>query len=120
MHEIFFYCDKNGKEPVAEYMDELSKKKDKNSHIKLEKIRAYIKVLSNHGTQVGEPYVKHIDGEIWELRPLRDRIFFAAYVNGSFVLLHHFVKKTQKTPAREIKKAKREFADLLERSETHE
>ena len=92
----------------------------KNSHIKLEKIRAYIKVLSNHGTQVGEPYVKHIDGEIWELRPLRDRIFFAAYVNGSFVLLHHFVKKTQKTPAREIKKAKREFADLLERSETHE
>ena len=32
MHEIFFYCDKNGKEPVAEYMDELSKKKGELPH----------------------------------------------------------------------------------------
>ncbi len=29
-----------------------------------------------HGTAAGEPYVKHLDGEIWELRPLRDRILF--------------------------------------------
>ena len=64
--------------------------------------------------------MKHLDGEIWELRPLRDRILFVAWVNGSYVLLHQFVKKTQKTPAREIEKAKREFADLIERGERHE
>ena len=46
---------------------------------------------------------------------LRDRILFVAWLDGSFVLLHHFVKKTQKTPRREIEKAKRELQDLKER-----
>ena len=32
------------------------------------------------------------------------------------VLLSHFMKKTQKTPKREIEKAKRLYADLKERS----
>ncbi len=40
---------------------------------------------------------------------------FVAWHDGSFVLLHQFMKKTQKTPAREIEKAKRELADLIER-----
>jgi len=40
---------------------------------------------------------------------------FVAWIDGSFVLLHHFVKKTQKTPRREIEKAKRELQDLKER-----
>ena len=120
MYEVKFYVDRNGKEPVAEYIAELAGKKDKDSRIKLNKIREYIKVLSENGTQAGEPYMKHLDGEIWELRPLRDRILFVAWVNGGYVLLHQFVKKTQKTPAREIEKAKREFADLIERGERHE
>ena len=55
------------------------------------------------------------DEEIWELRPLRDRILFVAWLDGSFVLLHPFVKKTQKTPRGEIEKAKRELQDLKER-----
>ena len=38
-----------------------------------------------------------------------------AWLGGSFVLLHHFAKKTQKTPRREIEKAKRELKDLKER-----
>lgn len=120
MHEVHFYKDRSGHEPVAEYIAELAQKGDKDSRIKLNKIRDYIKVLSEYGTQAGEPYVKHLDGEIWELRPLRDRILFVGWVNGSYVLLHQFMKKTQKTPAREIEKAKRELADLLERNGTHE
>lgn len=64
--------------------------------------------------------MKHIDGEIWELRPLRDRIFFVAWVDDSFVLLHQFMKKSQKTPLREIEKAKREFVDLTERGLSNE
>jgi uncharacterized protein HI_0660 len=56
-----------------------------------------------------------LEDEIWELRPLRNRILFVAWHDGSFVLLHHFIKKTQKTPAREIQQAKRELADLKER-----
>lgn len=120
MHNIYFYKDRNGNEPVKEYLAELAAKKDKDSRIKLNKIRDYMKTLSVYGTQAGEPYIKHLDGEIWELRPLRDRILFVAWVNGSYVLLHQFMKKTQKTPAREIEKAKRELADIVERGIDYE
>ena len=115
MHKIHFYRDRNGKEPVLEYLRELSQKKDKDSRIKAHKINDYIEILSQYGTQAGEPYIKHLDGEIWELRPLRDRILFVAWHNGSYVLLHSFMQKTQKTPAREIAQAKRELADRIER-----
>ena len=120
LHRVFFYKDKNGKEPVAEYITELARRKDKDSRIKLNKIRDYIKILSEYGTRAGEPYLKHVDGEIWELRPLRDRIFFVAWINDTYILLHCFMKQTQKTPAREIEKAKLELADLTERGEKYE
>lgn len=100
VHNIYFYKDKNGNEPVLDYMRELASKHGKDSRIKLNKINDYI---------------KHVEAEIWELRPLRDRILFVAWIDGSFVLLHHFMKKTQKTPKREIEQAKRELADLKER-----
>ena len=115
MYKIYFYKDRNGKEPVLDYLRELSGKSDKDSRIKANKIADYIEILKRYGTQAGAPYIKHLDGEIWELRPLRDRVLFVAWHGDSFVLLHHFMKKTQKTPAREIEKAKRALADLMER-----
>lgn len=48
MYRIYFYRDKNGKEPVAEYLSELAIKKDKDSRIKLNKIRDYVKTLSEY------------------------------------------------------------------------
>ena len=116
MYLIYFYKDKNGKEPVKDYIQELASNKDKNSRIKLTKIRDYLKVLSEYGTRAGVPYVKHLDGDIWELRPLRDRILFAAWDGKSFILLHQFMKQTQKTPSREIEAAKRNLASYRERS----
>ena len=64
MHDIYFYKDRNGNEPVKEYLAELAAKKDKDSRIKLNKIRDYMKTLSVYGTQAGEPYIKHLDGEM--------------------------------------------------------
>ena len=115
LHKIYFYKDRSGKNPVLDYLNDLSKRTDKDSRINLSKMNDYIEALSQYGTQIGEPYIKHIDGDIWELRPLRNRVLFAAWVNGSFVLLHHFMKRTQKTPSREIDRAKRELADIRER-----
>lgn len=120
MHKIYFYRDKHGNEPVLEYLQKLSNKKDKDSRIKANKINDYIQALSQYGTQLGEPYVKHIEGDIWELRPIKDRIFFVVWHNGAFVLLHQFVKKTRKTPIKEINKAKRELADLIKRGVKYE
>ena len=118
-HEIIFYEDKDGNSPVGDYIDKLRKSKDqsKDSRIKFNKINDYIQALSVYGTEnLTENYVKHLDGDIWELRPLRDRILFAGVVGGRYVLLHYFLKQTQKTPSREIEKAKRELADFKERS----
>lgn len=55
---------------------------------------------------VREPYVKHLDGPIWEMRMKgRDGIARAAYVavrDQRVVVLRVFRKKTQKTPRKEI------------------
>jgi phage-related protein len=53
-----------------------------------------------------EPYVKHISGKLWEMRLKgRDGIARSIYVAASgqrIVVLRTFVKKSQKTPPREI------------------
>lgn len=120
MYSVKFYKDKNGKEPLKEYLQELGSKTDKNSRVNFNKIRDYIKTLSIHGTRAGEPFVKHLSDEIWELRPLRNRILFFAYDGQQFILLSHFIKKTQKTPQREIEKAKNLMNDYVERSFNNE
>jgi phage-related protein len=115
LYDVVFYKDQNGKQPVLEYIRALALRSDKESRIKLHKIQDYIKALRTYGTLAGEPYIKHLDGEIWELRPISDRILFAAYIRNRFVLLHYFKKKTQKTPPREIEQAKRELDDIKKR-----
>lgn len=112
MHKIYFYKDTNGKQPVLDYLKKLAALKGKENRIKLNKIQDYIQILSQYGTAAGEPYLKHLEGDIWELRPLRDRILFVGWDNDAYVLLHYFMKKTQKTPKREIEKAKRELQEL--------
>ena len=98
MYQIRFYRKKNGESPVEDYIRKLASQKGKDSRINLGKIRDYIKVLQEHGTRAGEPFIKKVDDkeDIWELRPLGNRIFFVAWINETFVLLHVFQKKTQK------------------------
>lgn len=76
----------------------------------------HIKALETYGIRIGEPQVKHLDGNLWELRPLSHRIIFFYWKDNKFILLHHFVKKTQKTPQREIEQAAKNLKDFLERS----
>lgn len=109
MYQIIFYQDKNGKSEVLDYMEKLrSKRNNKDARVKINKITAYINQLEKHGLSIGEPYIKHLDSDIWELRPLRDRILFAYWDNNK---LSQFIKRTQKTPQREIEKAKRLLDD---------
>jgi phage-related protein len=119
MFDVRFYENSNGFSTVKTYLNDLRKQADKNkdSRVKLKKIYEYISLLSLNGTFLGEKYVKHIEDDIWELRPLRDRIFFFHWRAETFILLHVFVKKTQKTPRREIEEAKRNRNDFLRRTE---
>lgn len=58
---------------------------------------------------VGEPHVKHIEGALWEMRLKgRDGISRALYVVARpkrIVVVRVLIKKTQKTPRREIELA---------------
>lgn len=66
-------------------------------------------LLQQFGTQVGKPHVKKLTGTpLWELRILGQdniRIFYIVSGKETFLLLHGFVKKKQKTPTKEIKAA---------------
>ena len=117
MYEVIFYRDKDGKSEIVEYLDRLKEKGEgsKNERVNRDKILAYIGALAEYGTRIGQPFVKHIEGSIWELRPLANRIIFFYWKDNKFVLLHHFFKKTQKTPTREIEIARAKLKDFIER-----
>lgn len=117
MYKLDFYEDSSGYSDVKELIVNLREKSktNKDARINFNKVVAYIDLLEELGTRIGEPVTKHLDGKIWELRPLDNRILFAYVENETFVLLHHFVKKTRKTPKSEIEKAKKELEDYLGR-----
>lgn len=117
MYEILLYTDSNGKSEIKDYINELKNRTDKDGKIKFKKILAYIRKLKEYGLLLGEKYIKHLDKEIWELRPAKDRILFAYYKDNKFILLNIFRKETKKTPRREIEKAKRFLLDFKRRGE---
>lgn len=116
-YKIIFYQDNRRSKWNIWIFKGIKNKKDKDSRIKLNKITAYINLLQDNGILLGEPYIKHIDTEIWELRPLRDRIMFAFYDDNKIILLNIFMKQTQKTPKQEIEKAKRLLENYKKRKE---
>ena len=66
--------------------------------------------------QVREPHVKHLQGPLWEMRMIgKDGISRALYVSAKgkrVVVVRVFVKKTQKTPRREIELALRRAKEV--------
>ena len=65
------------------------------------------RLIESEGLErIHEPYVKHLEGALWEMRMKgRDGIARAAYVTAigrRVVVVRVFPKKTQKTPRREI------------------
>ena len=77
-------------------------------------------MLEKYGTTLTEPYVKHIGSKLWELRVKLasdiSRVFYFVHIGKDIVLLHGFVKKTHKTPGREIRTANGYLADYLRRN----
>jgi phage-related protein len=115
---IQIYKNESGKDEIEEYLEELAGKagKSKNERIKLKKIVQYFDLLGAYGLSIGEPVIKHIESDIWELRPTNDRFFYALVENDTFLILHHFIKKSRKTPRKEIEKAKNNLKDWKRRS----
>jgi phage-related protein len=116
LFDIDFYRSSNGRSDVLEYIKELYEKSatSKTDRINHKKIMAYIGLLEDYGLSIGEPVVKTLGDGLYELRPLSNRILFFFYHNNKYVLLSHFIKKTDKTPSKEIDKAKRRRTKYIE------
>lgn len=119
MYTIQFYEDLNGKSELWDFLEELRMKAStsKDARIQYKQISLYIQLLQDNGTRLPENITKHLEDGIWELRPGNNRVFYFFYKDNTFVLLHQFRKKSQKTPKRELKKAKVKRDDYLTRKE---
>ena len=119
MYTVMFYETADGRSELWDFPEELRMKAatNKDARIQHKQITLYIQLLQENGTRLNENITKHLEDGIWELRPGNNRVFYFFFENDTFVLLHHFRKKSQKTPKREIEKAKNERADYIARKE---
>ena len=117
MFRIEFYETAHGVSELWDFLDGLQKKSltSKDARVQHKQIAQYIQLLADHGTRLGENITKHLEDGIWELRPGNNRVLYFFHRDNTFVLLHQFRKKTQKTPRREIEKAKTERDDWIRR-----
>ena len=114
--ELEFYVKENGEIPVQDFLYSLNPKLRAKAFSDIELLRKL-------GSELTEPYVKSLKGKnnkgLYELRIKFSsdlaRIFYFTYYNNKFVLLHGFIKKTMKTPEREIDKARKYMEDYKRR-----
>ena len=83
-----------------------------------------ISILQEKGNMLREPYSKHLEDGIFELRGKVgsdiSRVLYFFYYNGKIIMTNGFIKKTNKTPKSEINKAKAYRNDYLERMKINE
>ena len=83
------------------------------------KMLMLLTLLQDNGHELREPYSKYLSEGIFELRAKAgtdiSRVLYFFYVDHRIILTNGFIKKTQKTPAQEMEKAKKYRADYLSR-----
>ena len=109
---VEFYEKENGERPAEQFMRSLDKKMSA-------RLYAIVEVLDEKGNQLREPYSKYLGDGIFEIRGKVgndiSRVLYFFWNEGKIVLTNGFIKKTQKTPRREIERAKKYRADYLKR-----
>lgn len=110
--EIKFYEDQTGRVPVKEFLDGLD--------IKMrQKMLRSIQALQDMGMSLRMPLSESLEDGIFELRAKSgtniSRVMYFFIIGNRAVLTHGFIKKTQKTPRRELQRAKDIRADYFRR-----
>ena len=112
--KIEFYETVDGDQPARQFLLSLNVKMRA-------KMASMISLLQKNGYELREPYSKSLSEGIFELRAKVGsditRVLYFFYVDRHIVLTNGFIKKTQKTPLREIKIAKKYRRDYLQRKE---
>ena len=114
MFQIEFYETEQGIQPAKDFLLSLDTKMRA-------KMVNTISILQDNGYELREPYSKYLSEGIFELRARVGsditRVLYFFYVDSRIVLTNGFIKKTNKTPIKEIEKAKKYRADYLKRKE---
>ena len=109
---VIFYTQESGDSPVEEFLLSIPVKMRA-------KLAGMIFLLQEKGNALRMPYSEHLEDGIFELRCKQGsditRVLYFFYHDGNIVLTNGFVKKTQKTPRREIELAKGRRKDFLKR-----
>lgn len=112
MYNLEFYETEGGKCPVSDFLDSLDGKM-------AAKMIGLLEVLEEKGTELRKPYSEAIVDGIFELRCKQGsnitRALYFFYSGGKIVVTNGFVKKTQRTPPKEIALAKSRRADWIRR-----
>jgi len=111
--KILLYTTPQGNKPVNEFIHSLELKAQTKVYNALELLKSY-------GVSVGSPHIKKLTGtELWELRILGSdsiRILYIAITGKTFLLLHGFKKKKDKTPPKEIRIAEDRLNEFRSRT----
>lgn len=105
--EVVFYRTTGGREPVRQWLKKLPKEDRRSIGIDLKTVQ--------FGWPLGMPLVRKLEPGIWEVRSnLEQRIarLLVTVIGDKMVLLHGFIKKSQKTPTTELDLARSRKADL--------
>src|SRR3990167_10018508 len=98
-HKIYSFVSSSGENPVQKFLDSLSEKQQ----VKVLRIIQYIR---DYGLIAVIPHTKKLRGTpFWEIRILgKDniRIIYIVPMKETVLLLHGFIKKSQKTSSRDI------------------
>lgn len=102
MYNIEFYEDSNGRSELWEFLESLRVKAatNKDARIQYKQISLYIQLLEDNGTRLNENITKHLDDDIWELRPGNNRVLYFYFQNDTFVLCINFARKLKNSQAR--------------------
>lgn len=113
-YQVIFFEKESGEVPVENFINSLDVKM-------AAKVYRLLVMISENGPELREPYSKHLDEGIFELRAKVGsnitRILYFFFVGRRVVVTNGFVKKTQKTPKAEIDKAKAFRKEYIEREE---
>jgi phage-related protein len=104
--DAVFFRTSGGNEPVREWLKSLAKEQRRAIGEDI----AYVQFK----WPIGKPRVDHLRAAIWEVRSsLGNRIArtLFAVAGGQMVLLHGFIKKTQRTPNDDIELAEKRFKE---------
>ncbi len=76
----------------------------------------YTERMETYGPDLGMPHTRAMGEGLFELRIKAAegiaRVFYCTVVNRRIVMLHHFVKRTDKTPRRELATARRRMKEF--------